>query len=161
MKNINITIVCADDGSIIGTDDALAYESHYCDRCANQKPDEDGGCPAYALLVTFGILGFKEQAVQDILRMFFPPHPTAKGKLDQCRMFVQKKVCRDCQHWHTWDDTCSPQHSCDKVEENADDIRDSNLPVIHIDGDTQECWLCTDAEYGCPNWEERSDDGTL
>ena len=92
MTPLNITIVYADDGSIIGSDEALAYESYYCDKCTNQKPDEDGGCPAYILLVTYGLIAglAKEQGVQDILRLFFPPHPTVEGKLNQCRMFIEK-----------------------------------------------------------------------
>lgn len=91
-KPINITIVYADDGSIIDSDDSIKYESRYCDRCTNQKSDDDGGCPVFVLLVTYGLMAglAKEKSVQGILRLFFPPHPTVEGKLDQCRMFMER-----------------------------------------------------------------------
>ncbi len=140
--------------AFIGTDDALKYESHYCNRCTNQKPDDDGGCPVYVLLVMVG-MDKVDKAVRDILRLFFPPHPTVEGKLDQCRMFVEKKVCRDCQHWIEWDQDGDP-HYCDKVEEDVKGADDPSLPVLYTNGDMADCWMYTPEGFGCPNWEERS-----
>ena len=167
MKPLNITIVYADDGSVIDSDDACKYESFYCDRCLNKPTEDPPACPAYELLIFYGCVAgqAKEKSVQDILRLFFPPHPTAKGKLDQCRMFVEKKFCKDCQHWKPWD-RGSDKHYCDRVEEQAKGIEDFFLPVLFTNGDhpiytddPADCWLYTPEEFGCPNWEERSDNG--
>jgi len=88
-------------GSIIDSDDAYKYESRYCDRCLNKPAEDPPACPAYELLLQYGCVAgqAKEKAVRDILRLFFPPHPTVEGKLDQCRMFtnIEELRCVYCE----------------------------------------------------------------
>lgn len=150
-------------GALINSDDALKYKSFYCDRCVN-KPDPDPpACPCYELLVQYGCVTGHEydRTAQAILRLFFPPHPTEPGKLDQCRMFVEKKLCRDCTHWHNYrphEDFIGHCH-CASDSDFEDLLIDSlsAIPGIH-----------TGAEFGCIHWtkikpkngqnRERSDD---